>query len=42
MATGFGFWGMNNGTISAMMNTDLITGKQNQFAKLFDQLRFRR
>ena len=41
VATGFGFWGMNNGTISAMVNTDLITGKQNQFVKLFDPLRFR-
>jgi len=42
VATGFGFWGMNNGTIAAMVNTDLTTGKQNQFAQLFDPLRFRR
>jgi glycine/D-amino acid oxidase-like deaminating enzyme len=42
VATGFGFWGMNNGTIAAMVNTDLITGKQNQFVQLFDPLRFRR
>jgi glycine/D-amino acid oxidase-like deaminating enzyme len=40
MATGFGFWGMNNGTIAAMMISDLITGKQNQFVELFDPLRF--
>jgi len=42
VATGFGFWGMNNSTIAAMINTDLITGKQNQFVQLFDPLRFRR
>jgi glycine/D-amino acid oxidase-like deaminating enzyme len=40
VATGFGFWGMNNGTIAAMVISDLITGKQNQFVELFDPLRF--
>ena len=42
VATGFGFWDMNNGTIAAMVNTELILGKQNQFIQLFDPLRFRR
>ena len=41
VATGFGFWGMNNGTIAATVITDLITGQQNQFVELFDPLRFR-
>jgi len=27
VATGFGFWGMNDGTIAAMVISDLITGK---------------
>ena len=31
VATGFGFRGMNKGTIAATVNTDLITNKQNQF-----------
>ncbi len=40
VATGFGFWGMTTGTLSAMVISDLITGKENQFAELFDPLRF--
>ena len=40
VATGFGFWGMNNGTTAAMVTTDLITGKQNQFVDVFNPLRF--
>ena len=40
VATGFGFWGTNNGTIAVMVISDLITGKQNQFVELFDPLRF--
>ncbi|MGA7075323.1 MAG: FAD-dependent oxidoreductase [Halobacteriota archaeon] len=41
VATGFGFWGMNNGTIAATVIADLISNKQNQFVGLFDPLRFR-
>ncbi|MGZ4932789.1 MAG: NAD(P)/FAD-dependent oxidoreductase [Halobacteriota archaeon] len=40
VSTGFGFWGMNNGTVAAMVLTDLITGTPNPFAELFDPLRF--
>ena len=40
VATGFGFWGMTTGTLSAMVISDLIMGKENQFAELFDLLRF--
>jgi len=40
VATGFGFWGMNNGTTAAIVTTDLITGTQNQFADVFNPLRF--
>ncbi len=40
VATGFGFWGMNNGTVAAMVLTDLITGKRSPFAELSDPLRF--
>jgi glycine/D-amino acid oxidase-like deaminating enzyme len=40
VATGFGFWGMTTGTLSAMVISDLIMGKENQFAELFDPLRF--
>ena len=40
VATGFGFWGMTNGTTAAMVITDLITGKENEFVNLFNPLRF--
>lgn len=40
VATGFGFWGMTNGTTSAMVIADLINGKENKFAYLFNPLRF--
>jgi glycine/D-amino acid oxidase-like deaminating enzyme len=41
MATGFGFWGMTNGTTAGMVNADLITGKRNHFSDLFNPLRFK-
>ena len=40
VATGFGFWGMTTGTLSAMIISDIIMGKENQFVELFDPLRF--
>ena len=40
VATGFGFWGMTNGTTAAMVIADLITGKENEFVNLFNPLRF--
>lgn len=41
VATGFGFWGMNNGTTAAMVISDLIEGKENSFKEIFDPLRFK-
>lgn len=38
-ATGFGKWGMTNGTVSAMMLTDRIVGRPNEWAALFDSKR---
>jgi glycine/D-amino acid oxidase-like deaminating enzyme len=40
VATGFGFWGMNNGTTSAMIISDMIN-KQNHSYNIFDPLRFK-
>lgn len=40
VATGFGFWGMTNGTTAAMVITDLINGKENESVNLFNPLRF--
>ncbi|HWR25847.1 MAG TPA: FAD-binding oxidoreductase, partial [Methanosarcina sp.] len=40
VAAGFGFWGMTNGTIAAMLITDLINGQENKFVDLFNPLRF--
>lgn len=40
VATGFGFWGMTNGTAAAMLIADLINGKENEFVDLFNPLRF--
>jgi glycine/D-amino acid oxidase-like deaminating enzyme len=40
VATGFGFWGMTNGTTAAMVIADLIIGKENEFVNLFNPLRF--
>ena len=39
VATGFGFWGMNNGTTSAMIIADMID-KKTQRNNIFDPLRF--
>jgi glycine/D-amino acid oxidase-like deaminating enzyme len=40
VATGFGFWGITNGTTAAMVIADLITGKENELVDLFNPLRF--
>jgi glycine/D-amino acid oxidase-like deaminating enzyme len=42
VATGFGFCGMSNGTTAGMVITDLIKGKKNQYADIFNPLRFTR
>lgn len=42
VATGFGFWFMSNGTTAGMVITDLIIGKKNQYANIFNPLRFTR
>ena len=36
VATGFGKWGMTNGTAAAMLISDLITGNDNPFAELYN------
>lgn len=36
VATGFGKWGMSSAMVSAMILTDLIQGKENPYAALFD------
>jgi glycine/D-amino acid oxidase-like deaminating enzyme len=41
IATGFGFWGMNNGTTSAMIISDMIDGKKSHLEDIFDPLRFK-
>jgi len=41
IATGFGFWGMTNGTTSGMLISDLIEGKKNRLENIFDPLRFK-
>ena len=38
VATGFGFWGMTNGTTAAMVIAYLITGRENEFVDLFNPL----
>ena len=38
-ATGFGKWGMTNGTVSAMIMTDLVVGRTNEWAALYDSKR---
>jgi glycine/D-amino acid oxidase-like deaminating enzyme/nitrite reductase/ring-hydroxylating ferredoxin subunit len=35
-ATGFGKWGMTNGTAAAMVISDAILGRTNEFSSLFD------
>jgi len=41
VATGFGFWGMNNGTTAAMLISDLIDGRKNDLIDIFNPLRFK-
>jgi glycine/D-amino acid oxidase-like deaminating enzyme len=41
VATGFGFWGMNNGTTAAMLISDLIDGRKNDLKDIFSPLRFK-
>ncbi len=36
VATGFGAWGMTNGTLSGMLLSDLILGTENPWAELYD------
>lgn len=38
-ATGFGKWGMTNGTVSAMILADGIVGRANEWAALYDSKR---
>jgi glycine/D-amino acid oxidase-like deaminating enzyme/nitrite reductase/ring-hydroxylating ferredoxin subunit len=38
-ATGFGAWGMTNGTASAMILTDLLVGRENPWASVFNATR---
>ncbi len=40
VATGFGGWGMTNSTVAAMLLTDLIAGRENPWAPVFDPQRF--
>jgi glycine/D-amino acid oxidase-like deaminating enzyme/nitrite reductase/ring-hydroxylating ferredoxin subunit len=39
-ATGFAKWGMTGGTAAALLLTDLIQGRENPWAELFDPYRF--
>lgn len=39
VATGFKKWGMTSGTVAAMILTDLIAGRENQWADVFDSTR---
>ncbi|NES73207.1 MAG: FAD-dependent oxidoreductase, partial [Okeania sp. SIO2D1] len=39
VATGFSLWGMSNGTMSGMLLSDLIQGKQNPWSELYDATR---
>lgn len=41
VATGFGFWGMNNGTTAGMIIADLIDGQENYLKDILDPLRFK-
>ncbi len=41
IGTGFGKWGMSNGTLSAMMITDMIKGRPSPWAELYDPSRFK-
>ncbi|AFY75474.1 glycine/D-amino acid oxidase, deaminating (plasmid) [Synechococcus sp. PCC 7502] len=39
VATGFSLWGMSKGTMSGMILSDLILGKDNPYTDLYDSLR---
>jgi glycine/D-amino acid oxidase-like deaminating enzyme/nitrite reductase/ring-hydroxylating ferredoxin subunit len=39
VATGFAGWGLSNGTLSAMLITDAIAGRANEWASVFDPRR---
>ena len=39
IATGFSLWGMTNSTLSAMLLTDRILGRDNPWAKLYESTR---
>lgn len=39
VATGFSLWGMSNGTMAGMLLSDLILGKENPWATLYDATR---
>lgn len=39
VATGFGQWGMTNGTLAGLLLTDLIIGAENPWAQIYDPCR---
>jgi glycine/D-amino acid oxidase-like deaminating enzyme/nitrite reductase/ring-hydroxylating ferredoxin subunit len=41
VATGFGGWGMTNSHVAAMLLTDMIQGRENPWADVFDPSRFK-
>ncbi|MFN8418360.1 MAG: FAD-dependent oxidoreductase [Anaerolineae bacterium] len=41
VATGFGGWGMTNGSAAGMILSDLILGKENPWAQVFNPVRFK-
>ncbi|MDT4952228.1 MAG: hypothetical protein QOJ02_366 [Acidobacteriota bacterium] len=41
VATGFGGWGMTNSTVSAIILSDLVLGRENAWSSLYDPNRFK-
>jgi glycine/D-amino acid oxidase-like deaminating enzyme/nitrite reductase/ring-hydroxylating ferredoxin subunit len=41
VATGFGGWGMTNSTVSAIILSDLVLGRENNWSSLYDPARFK-
>ncbi|MBV9209511.1 MAG: FAD-dependent oxidoreductase [Acidobacteria bacterium] len=41
VATGFGGWGMTNGTVAGMILSDQIAGRENAWSSVFDPNRFK-
>ena len=41
VATGFGGWGMTNSHVAAMLLSDMMTGRENPWAEVFDPSRFK-